>query len=240
MHWTIRVLSGLLMAVVTMTIGVGFVRAAGIVMSLFADAAFISREQPAEENIGVTSTQNFRTLAPQNSGQGRVLSCYDLNILPIWRELKSDSQFIERLSVSNGVMNCSDMVEIRKVDLNQDGVKEFLVHGKGPYLCSAMGNCGFWVFEQKQPGVRILLTAADRVHVQGIDDAIQRSRSRGYSNLLLKEHFSAAETTYRTYVFDGRRYIEDRCSYEVPKYDREGEGAWKLVTCKAFERELNH
>src|SRR5215204_4901208 len=148
MQRTIRVLSGLLVAVVTMTIGVGFVRAAGIVMTLFADAALVSEDQPAEENIGVTSTQNSRTFSPQTSGQGRVLSCYDLNILPFWPELKNDSEFIKRLGVSNGVINCSDMVEIRKLDLNHDGIAEFLVRGKGPFLCSAMGNCGFWIFEQ--------------------------------------------------------------------------------------------
>src|SRR4030095_9755279 len=160
--------------------------------------------------------------------------------LPIWHELKGDEVFKDMLSDSTGVMNCSDMIEIAKVDLNGDGNKEFLVRGKGPHLCSATGNCGYWVFEERDSRFRKLLASTDYVEVVGLEDPVQKSRTRGYSDLLLKGHSSASETSYRTYAFDGQQYVETRCTYERPKYFREGEGAWELVTCEEFERQPGH
>src|SRR4030095_11597368 len=115
MQRTARVYLSPIAALVTVAIGVGFVRAAETVASLFEPAALVNREQPPEENIGVTSTENFNSFLPQRTTHGRVLACYDPNILPIWHELKGDEVFKDMLSDSTGVMNCSDMIEIAKV-----------------------------------------------------------------------------------------------------------------------------
>src|SRR5687767_11183555 len=98
-------------ALVTLAIGVGFVRAAETVVSFFEPAAITGRESPMEENIGVTSTENFKSFLPEKTTQGRVLACYDPNILKIWHELKQDEVFKQAISNSTGVMNCSDMIE---------------------------------------------------------------------------------------------------------------------------------
>ena len=241
MERTVRVYLSPVVALVTLVIGVGFVRAAETVISLFEPAAVVSREQLTEENIGVRSSENFKSFEQHDSASvthGRVLSCYDPTILPIWPELKHDEGFKDRL-YQTGVMNCSDMVEIEKVDLNFDGSAEFLVRGKGPYLCSAVGNCGFWIFEETKSRPRTLLSASDNSDISQPGDQVSRARTRGYSDILLKGHFSAAETGYYTYKFDGQKYVESRCMYEVPKPRRQGEGSWELITCQEFERRNN-
>jgi hypothetical protein len=146
-----------LLAVLTLAIGVGFVRAAEAVVS-FIDRAVMSREQPPEENIGVISTENYKSLSTQQPTHGRVLACYDPNILPIWHELKRDEVFKATLTDAHGVMNCSDMIEISKVHLNGDTEPELVVRGKGN-LCAASGNCGYWVFEKRGSQLRKLVSS---------------------------------------------------------------------------------
>lgn len=234
-----RVYLSPVVALVTLVIGVGFVRAAETIISFFEPAALVSREQPSEENIGVTSSENFKSFEPERTTQGRVLACYDPTILPIWPELKRDEEFKDRMDQRTGVMNCSDMLEVKKVDLSFDGKAEFLVGGKGPYLCGAVGNCGFWIFEETKSRPRILLSASDYVDISELGDQVLRTRTNGYSDILLKGHFSAAETGYYTYKFDGQKYVESRCMYEAPKLHRGGEGSWELITCQEFVRRNN-
>lgn len=235
MERTASVYLGPVVALMTLAIGVGFVRAAEAVVSLFEPAAVVSQEQPTEENIGVTSSENFKSFEPERTTRGRVLACYDTDILPIWHKVKEDKVFQDMLSEFHGVMNCSDMIEIFKTDLNGDEkYRELLVRGKHPYLCSN-GNCGYWIFEEKESRFMRLLAATDYVEVVGLEYPVQRSKTLGYSDLVLKEHYGS-ETFYRTFKFDGRQYAESRCVFERPKYFREGEGSVEILNCSEVRR----
>jgi hypothetical protein len=219
-------------ALVTMAIGVGVVWAGGTVATLFESRP----EEAVEENIGVSSTENFKSFQKPKATHGRVLACYDPTILPLWHELKNDEVFNDLLSNSHGVMNCSDMIAVDRVDLDGDGSGEFVVRGKSPYLCSASSDCGFWVFEKKVSQLRKILAATDYVQVVGLENPVQNSGSNGYSNLLLMAHPSASQTSYRTFAYDGGQYVETRCVFEVPKYGRKGEGSMELIPCAEFGR----
>jgi hypothetical protein len=237
MEKTVHVVLSVALAVVTFLTGVGVVRAAELIESLLSSPTHV--QMP--ENIGVSSSENFHTLMPSGVGettvgQGRVLSCYDPTILPVWNELKKDKNFSEWVDGSEGVMNCSDMVAIKKTDLNRDGLEDTLVRGKGPHLCSATGNCGFWILSKHNDRWRTILSGSDYSEYETLEDQVQRTSTRRYSDILLKSHYTAAETGFRTYKFDGARYVESRCMYEVPKYGRDGEGSMKLITCAEFER----
>jgi hypothetical protein len=128
------------------------------------------------------------------------------------------------------------MISIRNVDLNRDGTDEILAKGKGPKLCSATGNCGFWVFLKSSGRWRVILSGSDYDESDDFEGVVQRRSNRGYANILLKGHLSAAETIYRTYRFDGGRYIESRCMYEAPKVRRDGDGGWEMITCVELNR----
>ena len=229
--------AGPLLGFATLAVGVGFVAAIAYLASLFTAGASIVQPAAAAkpETYDFFSAAKVATI---EEPQGQELSCYDLHLLPVWNALKNDDEFSERVGHSNDSANCSDMLEVERVDLNRDGRKELLVRGKNFHLCGATGNCGFWVFEEGRTRPRMLLSASDYVDVAELGQQVLRSQTHGYADLLLKGHFSAAETGHYTYKFDGQKYIQTKCMYEVPKYDRSNEVSWEMITCEEFDRRI--
>lgn len=226
-----RVFLSPLAAVATLAIGLAFVGAVRtLTAAIFSPSSVAPRNKDwSKETIAIATIEKpFEQEAV--SGPPK-LSCYDLNILPIWHELKRDEQFKEWGGYSGDVIDCSELVEITKIDLNRDTTAEFLVRGKF-VLCGGTGNCAFWVFRLDGNKAKKLLGASDYVEIYGLENPVQKTRNRGYADLLLRDHASASETAYRTYKFDGEKYVESRCMYEVPKYGRDGEGAWELIPCE--------
>ena len=225
--------AGPLLGFATLAIGIGLVTAIAYLASFFAVGPPVAHTvAPKAETYDFFSAPK---VAPVEASPRQEPSCYDLSLLPVWNVLKQDDEFSERVGYSEDGANCSEMLEVERVDLNRDGKKEFLVRGKNSHLCGATGNCGFWVFEEGRTRARLLLSASDYVDVE-LGQQVLRTRTNGYSDLLLKGHLSAAETGHYTYKFDGRKYVEAKCLYEVPKYDRRNEVSWEMVTCKEFDR----
>ncbi|MGQ0541454.1 MAG: hypothetical protein ACT4O9_06340 [Blastocatellia bacterium] len=133
--------------------------------------------------------------------------------------------------------DCRDVFEIKHVDLNRDGRKEILVRSTTAQFCGAVGNCDFWIFERRRSGLRMLLHGDDYWDVTKMGDQVKRTRTNGYSDILLKGHFSVSETSYSTYKFNGRKYVETKCLYETPKEHNGDKTTWEFVTCKEFYRE---
>jgi len=125
-------------------------------------------------------------------------------------------------------------------DLNGDGNKEVLVRGKNFQVCSGVGNCGFWVFERTGSKLKLLLSASDYADISDLGDQVLKSQTNGYSDLLLMGHFSVSNTGLYTYKFDGVKYVEARCRYEVPNYKTPEEHDGEIITCKEFERRLRN
>jgi len=221
-------------ALVTLAIGVAAVEG----VAMFSSPLQTAPHTGSQNESAKQETHDFFAPPPAAMPEERAteLSCYDPNILPIWSELKKDPEFVERTSGWYAVINCSEALDIKRVDLNRDGNAEFLVRGKSVPLCGAVGNCAFWVFEKRKARIVKILSASDYVDVAELGDQVMRSRTRGYSDLLLRGHFSAAETGYYTYKFNGKRYVEARCMYEVPNRTRGTEGGWEMITCEEFER----
>ncbi|MEP7149530.1 MAG: hypothetical protein ABI857_11680 [Acidobacteriota bacterium] len=232
MKATVRNCLSPIAAVVTLVIGIGFVAAIRAVASVFSTPVSVT---PV---LRVETTNRFDPFsAPKLKASRTEFSCYDLSILPIWHELKNDNAFKERLQFSDGVANCSEMLETKKADLNRDNTDEFLVRGKGPVLCGGIGNCNYWVFEVKNGAVRKLLAGVHEAdaHEFGVDE-VQKSRTRGYSDILLTDRNGQNDLRFQTYRFDGTAYIESRCMSEVPRLLRDGAGSWELITCEEYYR----
>jgi hypothetical protein len=219
MNQTVRVFLHVLVAAVTMAIGIAFFAMTQLFVSLRPTPQAEATEPPRSVLRPVESDRPLTVLE---------LSCYDPHILRIWHELRHDEEFNDRLRFSTGMLNCSEMLLVKGVDLNGDGNDEILVRGKGPQLCGATGNCGYWVFALTKARVRMLLSASDHTETYELGEEVQPSRSRGYADLILDRHHGAAETSFRTYRFDGIGYGESRCVYErrFP-----GEGRRKVMTC---------
>ena len=228
--------TGPLFASFTLLVGIGCVAGIGYLASLFSERepAIVQSSEPLKP-----ATYDFFSapkVAPEEPVYPKELSCYDLTILPIWNVLKNDEQFKERVGYSDDSPDCSEMLEIERVDLNRDGRKEILVRGKNFHLCSGVGNCAFWVLEEGRTRPRVLLSSSDYADVSDVGEQVLKTRSNGYSDLLVRGHFSAAETGHYTYKFDGKKYVEAKCMYEVPMPEAVEPVAWEMITCEEFNR----
>jgi hypothetical protein len=154
--------------------------------------------------------------------------CSDKKLLPFWNELRKDKRFRERAKDFYMEADCSVMLEIQKIDLNNDGRKESVLWGKNGNLCGGTGNCDIWVYEKKNGKYKLLLqSGAYNDETKWLE--LKKAKSSNYQDILLKTHFSAAETVYEFYKFNGNKYIENKCLF----YDyslREEKSA--ILSCK--------
>lgn len=166
--------------------------------------------------------------------------CSDSEILPIWNALFRDKESREVLEYSTDVQDCREILEIKYIDLNGDRRKEVLVRAVTIPSCGAVGNCDFWVLEKRTGRHRILLHGDDYWDASRMGEQVLRNRTKGYRDILLKGHFSASDTSYSTYRFNGNRYIESRCRYHIPDHENStaDETKWHFVTCNEYARRL--
>jgi hypothetical protein len=238
---------------VSLTIGISF----GAVRLDFSSERDLRRDQlPAESpekyDFFAGHKQIESTSPEQNSvridpSEVRKTFCSDPAIRPIWKLIRRDPEVREALEYvwsPFGDSDCKAMFELKYVDLDRDGRAEILVRGGGTALCGAVGNCDFWVIKRERTGLRLLLHADDYIDATDMGKQVLKTRTNGHADLLLKGHFSASETSYSTYKYNRRRYVESRCRYHVPnyndpKYDNENP-TWHFISCREFYRGLKN
>lgn len=160
--------------------------------------------------------------------------CYDDKILPIWNQLINDKTFKDWEVSSRDSLDCAEMLDAKKIDLNRDGQKEFLLRGKNFNLCSPVGNCAFWVYGKKGKKYRKLLDSTDFWEITAMGSQVKKSKTKGYFDILLKGHMTASDTTYELYKFDGTRYKQSKCLVETPISGSSDNPKWEFVGCKEF------
>ena len=205
---------GPLFGAVTLAIGVGFVSA----------IAALTISKPADPVTGFeleyTSSADLSHRVANEDGQLE-LSCYDLNIQPIWKEIRTDAEFQKLISLIPGKTDCSQLVEVKRLDLNRDHSDEYLIWGKDRF-CGATANCAFWIFESGRGGTTKLLDSG------GTRFEVQRARSNGFSNIVLRENGSSYPDSLLEYRFDGHEYRLMRCQRQdkqtLEKWEEECEG----------------
>ncbi len=162
--------------------------------------------------------------------------CHDKKILPVWNALKRDKDFQERMEVSDGTTDCAGMFEYKAADLNRDGQMEIMLRGKTVSFCGGVGNCMMWIFEKKGGRYSTLLATTDYVDASEMGSQIRKTRTNGYSDLLLKGHIDAGNTHHVYFNFDGKKYRQGKCLVDayVPGSSPDPKG--KLITCAEFEK----
>lgn len=166
--------------------------------------------------------------------------CTDAGILPVWTQLLNDRDFKDWETDARDSLDCAMMLDVKKIDLNRDGRAEILLRGNNSNLCSPVGNCAFWIYEKKDGKYRKLLASTDFWEITEMGDQIQTRRTNDYSDILLKGHFTASDTTYELYKFDGTKYKQSKCSVETPIPGTSDNPKWKFVTCKEFFKRLKN
>jgi hypothetical protein len=160
--------------------------------------------------------------------------CKDAKILPIWNQLIKDKTFKDWKVNSRDSLDCTEMLEMKEFDLNQDGQREFFLRGKNFNLCSPVGNCAFWIYEKKGRIYSKLLDSTDFGEITEMGKQLRKGKTRGYFDVMLKGHFTAADTTYEFYKFDGTKYKQSKCLVETPVLGTSDKPKWIFISCKEF------
>ncbi len=183
------------------------------------------------------NTEN-KLFSNEYNRENRILEkklCKDKRILPVWNELMKDKDFTEGGSYGESG-NCSDMFEVKYIDLNRDGQKEILLRGKNFNVCGATGNCGFWVFHKTGKIYRKILADSDYVDITEMGNQLKKSSTKGFRDILLKSHLSASDTAYSTYKFDGRNYKETKCMVEACVVCTGENPKWEFISWQEYEK----
>ena len=200
----------------TLAFGIGFVGIFRSFLTLFSvsSGAFTPTHQP------IPPLRPVQTFTASNDVSE--LSCYDLNILPVWQELKKDDDFRDLIAMAPGRYDCSELLEIKREDLNGDRHDEFFVTGKDLQFCGATGNCHLWVFGIRNGRVVQLL------HSGGITIERQKSKRNGLQNLVVRFNGSSYPDSLFEYRFDGSRFRLARCyrqdKQSLEKWEEDCEG----------------
>jgi hypothetical protein len=160
--------------------------------------------------------------------------CRDKRILPVWNQLVNDKTFKEWEADARDSLDCALMLDVKELDLNRNGRKEILLRGNNSNLCSPVGNCGFWIYEKKGRKYRKLLASTDFWEITAMGEQVKKSTTNGYFDILLKGHFTASDTTYDVYEFNGTKYKQSKCSVETPIPGSSDNPKWKFLDCKEF------
>ena len=123
------------------------------------------------------------------------------------RDRDFDTNFENYLEAS-GDSDCQDILQINQtVDLNGDGINEFVVRGNSSFLCGATGNCSMWIYKKSGNGYKKLLDTG------GEYLTVKRSSTNGYKNIFVRDHESASESYQTTFKFNRGKYEESRCLF---------------------------
>ena len=204
----------------TLAIGLGFVAVLQFFLTLLSEGPSASSEIDADAPVPL-----LRPLDSVTAPKGVLeLSCYDPRILPIWHELKRDRYFQDGLAMFPGQHDCSELLKVKREDLNGDRQDEFFVSGKNTPLCGATGNCDLWVFGIRDGRMTQLL------HSGGIAIARDKSKRHGFRNLIIRFNGSSYPDSLLEYRFNGSKFRLARCYQQdkqsLEKWEESCEG-WK-------------
>ncbi len=160
--------------------------------------------------------------------------------MPVWNKLIKDKSFQDWGGSDNENLDCVDMLEINEFDLNQDGQKEILLRGTNFNLCSGVGNCAFWIYEKKGKGFRKILYSTDYIDITEMSKQIQKNKTNGYFNVVLKGHLNASETSYETFKFDSQNYKESKCLVNTCIICSGANPKWEFISCREYDKRQNY
>lgn len=104
----------------------------------------------------------------------------------------------------------AESVRVELVDLKGDGTRAVLAQAPEIPLCSATGNCSFWVFEFAGGRMRVILD--DGKFGNGYEKVIVRPWStNGYRDIVLGAHVSADERALDVYQYRHGVYRVSAC-----------------------------
>jgi hypothetical protein len=166
-----------------------------------------------------TSTINVLKQQPLQENKGRIpkYSCNDGDVLNLRGQLETD-EFLARFendkylqSKNLSEIDCSEIYEIKRIDLDNDNIEEIIIKGNSVDVCSVRGNCNFWVFLKTENNYRMIL------HDEWtFDYKIQPAKTKSYKDLRIEMNSSNGNPVsyVNVFKFNGRNYQKKECFSE--------------------------
>jgi|SRR5688572_1271878 len=209
--------------IVTLAVGLGGAAMIRSVSSVYTRPVVIAREAPAEP---LSREGEFANSAEQNLKEIKLV-CNDDSLRPFWIDLLYESRFTAQLLSGQlqNIYDCSELLSLEEVDLNDDGINECKIYMGSAYLCGLNGNCPFAVYGVFHDERSFMKTSAGTfdfsrrklLYSEGnLGFEIQKSKTNGYRDLLLRFNGGNYDNFLRLYKFDGSEYQVVRC-YEETK-----------------------
>lgn len=110
---------------------------------------------------------------------------------------------------------------VKLIDLNQDGTPEVIAQAM--VACGASGNCPFWILRKEAGGYKLLLDDSAETFT------IQKTRTNGYSDIVLALHDSAFEQTLDVYQYADGEYKGSPGCYSAIVAVMEADGIHQLA-----------
>jgi hypothetical protein len=144
-------------------------------------------------------------------------TCNDKDILSLRRQLETD-EFLARFenhkhlqSKNLSEIDCSEIYEIERTDLNNDNLEEIVIKGNSVDVCSVRGNCKLWVFLKTENNYRIILHDEWTFNYK-----IQTEKTNGYKDLRITMNSSNGNPAsyVNVFKFNGNNYQRKECFSE--------------------------
>lgn len=121
-------------------------------------------------------------------------------------QLLKDDLMVKEIAQSDG-LSLSEVIKrlsSQKIDLNGDGVVEFIVSGIG---CGA-SNCTFWLY-RKSGNKYIKIPVEDDINAESVEP--RRTKTNGYLDFSAETHGGAGYNGLYVYKYDGSKYVVKEC-----------------------------
>lgn len=97
-------------------------------------------------------------------------------------------------------------ITFRSVDLNGDGVTEFIVEGSFSMGVCGSSGCVSWIYERKGDTWRQIVAEPSNGSI-----TVKKIKTNGYFNIQLATQSGAFDQFFHTLKFDGQKYRQSAC-----------------------------
>lgn len=200
----------------------------GLTALLLTFALFVTScvEAPCEISEAPLPTPEATTGPYANSAEMNLAEirfvCSDRSLRPIWNDLLREPQLMELLFQSKlqSEYDCTEILRVREIDLNDDSKPEFIVSFQYIGVCSPTANCPmaiYGIFDDERSKVRTSAGIYDfslrrlLFDLGSISLKEQNSESNGYRDMLAVNNGGNNDDFQRQYSFDGEEYRLKKC-----------------------------
>ena len=167
----------------------------------------IISDSPSSADVFAKPTVMPVDIEPEVDAEKETSTCTNQDLSKIWQELKKDEDIKEQIIDANRGGDCSDYIKIaQRIDLNNDGISEIFVEGKGTF--GDVSTIPIWVMKKEGNRYKVLLRE------QGEKYYIKKVKTNGYRDLFFPSRRNISSTFLSTYKFQADGYHVAKCQVE--------------------------